>query len=78
MRYKERTGSLRLPVLSFPYNPYIRLFLLVSLVEFVHATCRIHEFHLSRIERMRCIRNLDFDYRILDTFNSDGLLGTCP
>ena len=47
-------------------NPSGDLFvLLVSLIEFVDASCRVHEFHLSCIERVGCVGDFDFYYRIL-------------
>ena len=55
------------------------LFLLVcvSLVEFVNATCSVDEFHLTSVEWVRSVGNLKLNYRILNSFDFDGLLGVC-
>lgn len=35
--------------------------ILVTVHELIHTSCGINKFHLTCIERMRCIRNLKFD-----------------
>ena len=32
-----------------------RLFLFVTLVEFINATCSVNQFHLTSIEWVRCV-----------------------
>ena len=53
------------------------LFFLVSPVEFVDAAGSVHELHLSCIERVRRIRDLDLHNRVFNTLNLDGLLSVC-
>ena len=59
-------------------NPSGDLFvLLVSLIEFVDASCRVHEFHLSCIERVGCVGDFDFYYRILYAVDFESFLRVC-
>ena len=53
------------------------LFLLacVSLIEFVNAACGVNEFHLTGVEWVRCVGNLEFHYWVFNTFNLNGLSG---
>ena len=37
----------------------------VTLPELVHPTGSIHKLHLSGVERMRCVRDLEFDQWVL-------------
>ena len=48
---------------------------LVSLIELVHAAGGVDEFDLAGVERMRRIGDLKLNYRILNTFNHNRLLG---
>ena len=51
------------------------LLLAVTAVEFINAAGGVDELHLTSVERVRCVRNLDLYYRVLNAFDSDGLLG---
>ena len=50
--------------------------LLVFIAEFIHTTGRIDQLHLSGIERMRGMGNLQLDQRVfLTVFSFDGFFG---
>jgi len=51
------------------------LLLCVSLIEFINTTCCIDKLHLTSVEWMRCVRDLEFYYRVLNALDLDGLLG---
>lgn len=67
------------PVILMRSNIDLRSLLLlaalVALVEFVHAAGCVDKFHLSCIERMRGVGNLDLYERISDALYIDGLTG---
>ena len=54
---------------------FLLVFLAVAAIEFINAAGGVDELHLTSVERVRCVRNLDLYYRVLNTFDSDGLLG---
>ena len=70
-----RKGLARLPTLiSLPYVLEELLLLCVSLIEFVNTSSGVYELHLTSVEWVRCVRDLEFDNRVLDAINLDGLL----
>ena len=48
--------------------------LCVSLIEFINTTCCINKLHLTSVEWVRCVGNLEFYNRVLNAINLDGLL----
>ena len=75
--YKKREGVFLVGIHLLLFREKDNLFLsaLVSLVELVHAAGGVDEFDFAGVERMRSVGNLNLNYRILNTFNLDGLLG---
>ena len=57
-----------------PYVLEELLLLCVSLVELINATCSVDELHLTCVEWVRCVRDLELNNRILDALDFDGLL----
>ena len=49
--------------------------LCVSLIEFINTTCCINKLHLTSVEWVRCVRDLEFYYRVLNALDLDCLLG---
>ena len=50
------------------------LLLCVSLVEFVNTTSGIYELHLTCVEWVRCVRDLELNNWVLYAIDLDGLL----
>ncbi len=75
----QNGNPLRAAVLSYlvlkKYRLFLGVLLAVAAVEFVDAAGGVHEFHLTCVERVGCVGNLDFDNRILNAFDLDGLFG---
>ena len=59
---------------SVPYVLEELLFLCVSLIELVNATCSVNELHLTSVEWVRCVRDFKFYNWILYAVDLDGLL----
>ena len=69
---------MRPPLFVLQMNPSGDLFVfLVSLIEFVDAAGCVHEFHLSCIERVGCVGDFDFYYRILYAVDFESFLRVC-
>ncbi len=59
---------------SEPYVLEELLLLCVSLVELINTTCGVNELHLTCVEWVRCVRDLELYYWVLNTFDFDCLL----
>lgn len=72
MTKKAVDGSTAFLLLSLSVR---KLFLavLVSLVEFVDSSGGVNELDFACVERVGCVGDLDFDNRILNSVNNEGL-----
>ena len=72
IRQKKRSKQ------RFDLLPYVLkelLLLCVSLVELINTTCGVNELHLTCVEWVRCVRDLELYNRVLNALDFDGLLG---
>ena len=54
-------------ILSFSKGVLFLLDVFVAVHKFINPTCSIYKLHFTSIERVACIRNLEFDERVLFT-----------